>query len=102
MTLLAHAAGTDESLSLILLFAGIWVGWIGWSRLREKGFERLPRWAGWTLVTCAVALVIAATFVPRMLVGAETTPAVDGSRPRLPATRALTPPRGGLHTDATS
>ena len=67
--LLAHAAGTDETLSLVLLFSGIWVGWIGWSRLRGKGFDRMPRWGGWALVVVAVALAVAATTIPRALLG---------------------------------
>jgi hypothetical protein len=100
MNVLAHAAGTDESLSLIMLFAGIWTGWIGWSRLRGKGFERVPRWGGWALVAGAIALMIAATFVPRMLVGTNTPPAVLGPRPSSPATLSITEPRNGAHTSA--
>jgi hypothetical protein len=100
MSLLAHAAGTDESMSLIMLFAGIWTGWIGWSRLRGKGFERIPRWGGWALIAGAATLVIAATFVPRMLVGPTTAPAVLGPRPSSPATLSFQEPRNGMRTSA--
>lgn len=94
--LLAHAAGADETLSLILLFAGIWVGWIGWSRLRGTGFERLPRWGGWALIGLAVALAVAATTVPRAVLGPKQTPATSiGARPASTATlRFLTPQEG--------
>ena len=36
----AHASGADETMSLVMLFAGIWVGWIGWSRLRGTAAEK--------------------------------------------------------------
>ena len=91
--LLAHAAGTDETLSLILLFGAIWVAWIGWSRLRGTGFDRMPRWGGWALIGVAVALAVAATTVPRALIGPDpdlgdrgAAPGIDrhASLPRAP------------------
>jgi hypothetical protein len=96
--LLAHAAGADETLSLILLFAGIWVGWIGWSRLRGTGFHRIPRWGGWALIGLAVALAVAATTVPRAVLGPKQTPAnPTGPRPPSSATlRFLTPQNGSV------
>lgn len=94
---LAHAAGTDETISLILLFAGIWVAWIGWSRLRGTGFERMPRWGGWALIAAAVALAVAATTVPRALLGPTQTPASVGPRAASTATlRFLTPQDGSV------
>ena len=79
--LLAHAAGTDETLSLILLFAGIWVAWIGWSRLRGTGFDRMPRWGAWALFGVALALAVAATTVPRALIGPTPTLGNGGPAP---------------------
>jgi len=96
--LLAHASGADESLSLVMLFAGIWAGWIGWSRLRGTGFPRLPRWGAWATIGVAAVLVIGATFVPRMLVGPTTVTATTGLRPRSPATLRFASPRDGLTT----
>ena len=96
--LLAHAAGADESLSLVMLFAGIWTGWIGWSRLRGTGFLRLPRWGAWTAIAVAGALVVCATFVPRMLLGPTVVNAAPGSRPTSTATLAFVAPHDGATT----
>ena len=94
---LAHAAGTDETLSLILLFSAIWVAWIGWSRLRGTGFERMPRWGGWGLIGVAVALAVAATTVPRALIAPTPTSATVGPRPASTATvRFLAPQNGSV------
>jgi hypothetical protein len=95
---LAHASGADESLSLVMLFAGIWTGWIGWSRLRGTGFTRLPRWGAWATIAGAAALVVGATFLPRMLVGPTSVRAATGPRPASSATLAFTDPRNGTTT----
>ena len=92
----AHASGADETMSLVMLFAGIWVGWIGWSRLRGTGFPRLPRWGAWATIGLAATLVITATFVPRMIVGTGIPTAnATGPRPSSPATLRFLAPRPG-------
>jgi hypothetical protein len=96
--LLAHASGADESLSLVMLFAGIWAGWIGWSRLRGTGFPRVPAWGAWTTIGVATALVVGATFLPRMLVGPTAVNAATGVRPGSTATLSFLAPRDGATT----
>jgi hypothetical protein len=92
----AHASGADETMSLVMLFAGIWVGWIGWSRLRGTGFPRLPRWGAWATIGVAATLVITATFVPRMIVGTGIPSAnATGLRPSSTATLRFLAPRPG-------
>jgi hypothetical protein len=100
MTVLAHAAGTDETAALVLLFGGIWTGWIGWSRLRGSGFERLPAWGAWALIGGAALLVVSATFVPRRLLGPGTTPVATGPRPSSTATLVFLAPEDGTKTSA--
>ena len=100
MTFLAHAAGTDESLSLIMLFGGIWLGWIGWSRLRGKGFGRVPTWGAYAMLAGAATLVVAATFVPRKLIGPSTTAVASGPRPASTAMLAFIEPTPAMRTDA--
>jgi len=91
---LAHASGADETMSLVMLFAGIWVGWIGWSRLRGTGFARLPRWGAWATIGVAATLVITATFVPRMIVGTGVpTAAAGAARPTSPAKLSFVDPK---------
>jgi len=100
VTFLAHAAGTDESLSLIMLFGGIWLGWIGWSRLRGKGFDRVPRLGAYAMLAGAAVLVVAATFVPRKLLGPTTNPVATGPRPASTATLTFAEPTRSMRTDA--
>ncbi len=44
--MLAHAGAVDESLSVVLLFGALWVGWAGWSRLKGRASPacRPGRW----------------------------------------------------------
>jgi hypothetical protein len=99
--MLAHAGAADESLSVLLLFAGIWVGWAGWSRLRGRGFPRMPRGAAIALVAGGVALAISAAIVPRALfpttptAAASQTPSASGPRPASTATLAFAEPTEG-------
>lgn len=104
--MLAHAGAADESLSVVLLFGALWIGWVGWSRLRGRGFSSLPGWAGPGLLTVAAALAVSAAVVPRALFPAtppdpavaSTTPA--GPRPSSTASLAFVDPEsGGLVTD---
>jgi hypothetical protein len=91
--LLAHAGGTDESLSVVMLVGAVWVGWVARSRLKGRGFDGLPRWGAWSLVALAAVLVLASTFLPRMLLGpklvAGSTPTASASGPRLASTATL-------------
>jgi hypothetical protein len=100
MTVLAHAAGTDETATLVLLFAGIWTAWIGWSRLRGRGFERLPTWGAWALLGGAAVLVVSAAFLPRRLLGPSTPPVATGPRPSSTATLRFLSPEDGATTSA--
>ena len=86
--LLAHAGAVDESASVVLLFAALWIGWVGWSRVRRTGFPRLPGWTGPALLAAAAALALAAATVPRALLPASQPGGVasgalgrGGSRP---------------------
>jgi hypothetical protein len=92
MSLLAHAGAADESFALVLVFAGLWTGWIGWSRLRGKGFARLPRGAAIGLLVTAGGLIVASTIVPRTIF---PTPPVTATRPVSTATLAIERPSEG-------
>jgi hypothetical protein len=95
--LVAHQGGADETTGLVLLFAGLWVGWIGWSRLRGTGFPRLPAWNGPALIALAVVLGISAVFVPRLFFpGNQLAP---GPRPASSATIAFDAPSPGEEVD---
>jgi hypothetical protein len=91
---LAHAGGADESLGVLLLFSGLWVGWAGWSRLKGRGFPRLPTRAAHALVALGVVLAISAAVIPRRIFGPsgvrQTLPAAI--RPFSTATLGITKP----------
>jgi hypothetical protein len=88
---IAHAAGTDESLAIVMLFGALWVGWIGWTSVRGRGFERLPRAGAYGLLGVAVILVVTSAFVPRRLLGPKAPPA-NAARPASTATIAFERP----------
>ena len=93
--MLAHAGGADETLSIVLLFAGLWVGWAGWSRLRGKGFPRLPTGGAYGLVAAGLVLAVSAGVVPRMVFGPTLAPAAPSPaavRPASTAAIAITAP----------
>ena len=92
--MLAHQGAVDESLSVAMLFGALWIGWVGWSRLKGKGFPRLPSWAGPGLMVLAGGLAVASALVPRALFPA-TAPVVSGSRPSSTATLTFTDPNDG-------
>jgi hypothetical protein len=94
--MLAHGGAVDESLSVAMLFGALWVGWIGWSRLRGKGFPTVPSLAGPALVVAAAALAISAAFLPRALFPASPAPArASGPRPASTASLSFAQPADG-------
>ena len=89
--MIAHAAGTDESLAIVMLFTAIWVGWIGWTRLHDRGFGRIPRPGAFGLLGVAGILVVTSAFVPRKLLGPKP-PSSTAARPASTATLAFRSP----------
>jgi hypothetical protein len=102
---LAHQGAVDESLSVVLLFGALWVGWVAWSRLKGRGFARLPGWAAPVLLGVAALLAVSAAVVPRAVFpSAPTTSpvlsAVDrGSRPSSTASISFADPTDGQVVD---
>jgi hypothetical protein len=103
--MLAHAGAVDESLAVAMIFAALWVGWIGWSKLRGTGFPRMPRWGGGALLVAAAALLVAAAIVPRAIFGpTPDAPTVDdvvatGERPASTASLDFVEPVDGARVD---
>ena len=85
--MIAHAGGTDESLAIVMLFAAIWTGWIGWTRLHDNGFPRVPIAGAYGLLAIAAVLVVTSAFVPRALLGPKTSK--TATRPASTATIAF-------------
>ena len=100
--MLAHQGAIDETLSVVLLFGALWVGWVGWSRLKGKGFPRMPAWAGPGLLAAAAALAVTAAIAPRAIF--PPSPATStgasasdpGPRPSSAAALGFAAPTDGL------
>ena len=81
-----------------MIFAALWAGWIGWSRLRSKGFGRLPGWAGPVLLVGAAILLVSSSVLPRALLGPSATVSwtvAEGPRPASTASIAFREPADG-------
>src|SRR5262245_52526013 len=102
-SLLAHQGAVDESLSVVLLFGALWVGWVGWSRRKGTGFPRLPAWSVPALFVAAGALVVAAAVVPRAIFPPTPAPAspsvAAGPRPASTASIGFADPEQGAIVD---
>ena len=103
--MLAHQGSVDESLSVVLLFGALWVGWVGWSRLKGKGFPRLPAWAGTGLLVVGAVLAVSAAVLPRAIFPATSGPSPGsteldaGPRPASTAALAFAAPAHGQVVD---
>jgi hypothetical protein len=82
---LAHAGAADESVAVAMVVAGAWIGWIGLTRLRGRGFARVPAPAAVGMLVAAGALVIGSVTLPRIWFG--PTPVATG--PRIASSAAL-------------
>jgi hypothetical protein len=89
--MLAHAGGVDEFVATILAAAGLVLGWIAVTRLRRRGFARLPKAAAIALGVLAPLALAASVLTPTWF-GPTTA---DGPRPRSTATIAFVEPAPG-------
>ena len=98
--MLAHAGTPDEQVALFVVVVGLWVGWAGLSRIRERGFPRLPLAAGWMLAVAGAVIIVAGLILPRQFLRpsvASVSP--TGARPASSVTLSIDRPRSGTTVD---
>ncbi|MGZ5307184.1 MAG: hypothetical protein ACXWEG_10665 [Actinomycetota bacterium] len=91
--MLAHGGTPDEQVAMVTVVAGLWIGWAGLSRIRDKGFPRLPLGGAYGLAVVGAIVVIAGLTLPRQFLRPTATP--SGARPASTATLAIDRPTAG-------
>jgi hypothetical protein len=89
---------------MVIVVAGLWLGWAGVTRIRGKGFPRLPLGGAWSLAVIGGIVVIAGLTLPRQFMRpnvATPTPASSGARLTSTATLAIDEPSAGQPVPAT-
>ncbi|HEV8621851.1 MAG TPA: hypothetical protein VGR33_03045 [Actinomycetota bacterium] len=89
---LANGTGSsvDEGVQSLLFLATLILAWVGVSRIRGTGFQRLPRAVGWIVVVLAGCAAVAAFVVPPKL-----RPTIAAVRPSTDARLEILSPRPG-------
>ncbi len=89
---LADGTGStlDEGVQSLLFLATMLLGWVAYSRLRDRGFRRIPRAGGWVVAVLAFSAFVAAFVVPPML-----RPTIASIRPSTEARLAIVSPSSG-------
>ena len=72
--MLAHGGTPDEQVALITVVSGLWIGWAGVSRIRNKGFPRLPLGGAWCLAVVGGIVVVAGLTLPRQFMRPNAAP----------------------------
>jgi hypothetical protein len=81
---------------MVTVVAGLWLGWAGMTRIRDKGFPRLPLGGAWSLAVIGGIVVIAGLTLPRQFMRPNAaTPTPSGVRPASTATLAIVEPSPG-------
>ena len=82
---------------MVTVIAGLWLGWAGLSRIRRKGFPRLPLGGAYGLAVIGTAIVVAGLTLPPQFMHPNTTPPPSSSatRPASTATLAIVQPAEG-------
>jgi len=87
---LANGTGSavDEGVQSLLFLVTLILAWVGVSRIRGTGFQRLPRVVGWIVVVLAGCTAVAAFVVPPKL-----RPTIAAARPTTDARLEILSPR---------
>ena len=95
--MLAHGGTPDEQVAMVMVVSGLWLGWAGVSRIRHKGFPRLPLFGAWSLAVVGGVVIVAGLTLPRQFMRPNATPTASpsGARPASTATIAIVRPAEG-------
>ncbi len=90
--LLADGTGStlDEGVQSLMFLATMLLGWVAYSRLRDRGFRKIPRAGGWIVAVLALSAFVAAFVVPPML-----RPTIASVRPATDARLTIISPSSG-------